>query len=425
MATFPDVMPIEVLDRPIEAVVRPPGSKSLTNRALVAAALATGGVSRLHGALEADDTEVMRAGLRAFGVMIDDVDDPWLVLGSGEALHEAPGPVDVRASGTTARFLTAVAALVPGTTVVDGTSRMRARPIGPLVGALRMLGVHVEDRAGFPPVTVHGGTVAGGEATVDGSVSSQFVSALLLMAPLAGGPVTVRIEGGTLVSRPYVTSTIEVMRAFGADVSADDPDVFRVAPTGYRPAHHDIEADASAAAYPFVAAAILGGVVAVPGIPRSSTQPDLRLLEVLGDMGCTVHREADHVLLAGPSRTLRAVDADMSGAPDASLALAVACLFADGESTLRGLGTLRVKETDRLAALETEIRRIGGEASVDGDVLRIRPGRLGPARVETYDDHRMAMSFALVGLRHPGIEIVDPSCVTKTWPGYFEMLGTL
>lgn len=424
MPDFPDVLPIEVVGRPVEAVVRPPGSKSLTNRALVVAALADGGVSRLHGALEADDTEVMRAGLRSLGVMIDDIDDPWLVLGTGGRLHEPPGPVDVRASGTTARFLTAVSALVPGTTVVDGTDRMRQRPIGPLVDALRSLGVEATSDRGRPPVTVTGGTLGGGEVVVDGSISSQFVSALLLVAPLAPAPVRIRLTDGILVSRPYVTSTLEVMRAFGGEI-AEEADGFLVAPTGYRAAHHDIEADASAAAYPFVAAAILGGVVAVPGIPRSSSQPDLHLLDVLGEMGCSVHREVDHVLLAGPSRRLRAVDADMSGAPDAALALAVACLFADGESTITGLGTLRLKETDRLAALETEIGRVGGRATVDGDVLRITPGALRPARIETYDDHRIAMSFALVGLRQPGIEIADPACVTKTWPGFFEMLEGL
>lgn len=419
----PPVLAVAPLDHPIEAVVRPPGSKSLTNRALVAAALARGGASRLLGPLEADDTEVMRQGLRAFGVLIDDAEDPWLVLGTGGALDTPAGVVDAGASGTTARFLTAVAALAPGPTTVDGTPRMRERPIEELAAALGGLGVEVTTAGGFPPVTVSGGGLRGGEVTVDASRSSQFLSALLLVAPLASGPVMVR-PAGPMVSAPYVTSTLEVMMAFGAEIE-ETGGGWRVAPTGYRTTHFEIEADASAAAYPLVAAAVAGGVVGVEGIPPGSTQADLRLVEVLERMGCSVLHGPARLVLAGPSARLQAVDEDMGGAPDAALALAVACLFADGPSRIRHLATLRLKETDRLAALETELRRVGADARVEGDDLVIVPGPLRAARVETYQDHRMAMAFALVGLRVPGIEIVDPACVAKTWPGYFQMLERL
>lgn len=423
MRTLPPVLAVRPLDRPVEAVVRPPGSKSFTNRALVAAALAAGGVSRLHGALEADDTVAMREGLRSFGVLIDDVDDPWLVLGTGGRLAAPDRTIDAAASGTTARFLTAVSVLAPGAVVVDGTGRMRERPIEDLAAALRMLGAAVETTDGAPPVRVEPAPLHGGVVAVSGSTSSQFVSAVLLVAPLIGEEVTVTVTGD-LVSRPYVRSTLEVMAAFGAEVD-ERPSGLVVSPTGYRAAHYDVEADASAAAYPLVAAAITGGVVAVDGIPAASTQADLALVGILERMGCGVERRGDRLVLRGSPEGLRAVDVDMADAPDAVLALAVACLFADGPSRIRRAGTLRLKETDRLAALETELRRLGAGAAVDGDDLVVTPAPLHGGRVETYDDHRMAMAFSLVGLRVAGVEISDPACVTKTWPRYFDVLEAL
>jgi 3-phosphoshikimate 1-carboxyvinyltransferase len=419
----PDTYTVEPVSGPIHAAVRPPGSKSATNRALVIAALAGGGVSRLWGALDADDTAVMRSCLRALGVMIDDIDDPWLVLGSGGELHTPEDVLDVGASGTTARFITAVAALIDGPTRIDGTARMRERPIGDLTDALAQLGARIETEHGTPPIRMHGGDLRGGQVTIDGRRSSQFVSALLMIAPMLDDPLRITVEEG-LVSHRYVDTTIEMMRAFGADVESTS-DGYQVAPTGYRKTHIEIEADASAAAYPLVAAAITSGSVTVQGIPETSTQPDLFLLEVLGRMGCTISHADAVIGLTGPERGLTAIDVDMGDAPDASLALAVACLFADGPSRIRGLSTLRHKETDRLEALRTEIARIGSEATIEGDDLLILPGPVIPARIETYDDHRMAMSFALAGLRADGIEILDPGCVSKTWPAYFDMLEAI
>jgi 3-phosphoshikimate 1-carboxyvinyltransferase len=411
------------LDHPVEASIRPPGSKSFTNRALIVAALADEGASRLHDPLEADDTLAMRACLRDLGVRVDDSDDPWLVLGTGGRLEAPSAPLDARASGTTARFVTAIAPLASGPVTIDGTHRMRERPIGHLVDALKAMGADIESHDGFPPVDVRPSRLVGGEVVIDGRASSQFVSALLMVAPMVGETVTIRLAGGDLVSRPYVVSTLEVMEAFGADVE-DRQDHFVVAPTGYRKAHYDIEADASAAAYPLVAAAITGGVVAIEGIPTTSTQADLALLDVLESMGCVVQRQHSRAILHAPYR-LKAVDTDMNDAPDAVLALSVACLFSDGPSRIRNVGNLRLKETDRLAALETELRRVGAEAKVEGDDLVIVPKPLHAATIETYDDHRMAMSFALVGLRIPGIEIVDPGCVAKTWPTYFDVLDAM
>lgn len=389
----------------------------------MAAALATG-VSRLHGPLEADDTALMRRALRGLGVLVDDNDDPWLVLGTGGTISVPDTPIDVGASGTTARFITAVAALADGTVVIDGTPRMRERPIGPLQTALRSLGVTCTSAGGFPPVEIVGvGSLAGGRVEVDASVSSQFASALLLVAPMASDRMEIELTG-PVVSRPYLASTVDIMRRFGADVSLDG-DRFVVEPTGYTKAHISIEADASAAVYPAVAAAITGGSVLIRGIPEASTQADLKVLEILSGMGCAVRREGDAIHVEGPPAGLEPVDADLSGAPDGAMGLATACLFASGASRLSGLSTLRVKETDRLAALETELRKLGADATVEGDSLVIHPGDLHGAEIDTYDDHRMAMAMALVGLVVPDMVIRDPGVVSKTWPGYYDMLAAL
>ena len=410
------------VETPIDAVVRPPGSKSATNRALILAALAKPGASRLHGALDADDTVVMRTALQQLGVMIDDVADPWLVLGTGGALQVPTTKIDVGASGTTARFITAIAPLVNGPVEIDGTSRMRERPISDLTDALVQLGAKVETTGGMPPVHVNGGSLTGGQVRIDGSRSSQFVSALLMLAPMLTESVSIEMVG-RLVSTSYVATTIDLMRRFGAEVVRTDTG-YLVAPTGYHKAHIEIEADASAAAYPLTAGAITGGSVRVEGIPSTSTQPDLRLLGAFERMGCIVFHDDSTVWLRGPER-LTGVDIDMREAPDAAMALAVACLFADGPSRIRGLSTLRLKETDRLEALRTEILKTGANAVIENDELLIEPHELRPARFDTYDDHRMAMSFALVGLRVPNVEIADPGCVSKTWPGFFEMLDSI
>ena len=420
---LPSRIQIRPLTRPVATVVRPPGSKSFTNRALVTAALATG-VTRLHDPLVADDTTAMLTGLRAFGVSIDDNDDPWLVLGTGGDLMAPPLPVDVGLSGTTARFLVAVASLARGGPVtITGRGRMLIRPQEELIAALTAAGVSVESDQGHLPITISGGGgLRGGSIPIDPSRSSQFVTALLLVAPLAEGIVEL-VLSNPAVSRPYLTSTMEVMAAFGADVD-DRGERFVVKPTGYRAIHYFIEADASAAAYPLVAAAITGGSVGVEGIPASSTQADLALVKILESMGCTVHRMTHRLDLVGPPN-LRPVDVDMNEAPDAVLALAVACLFAEGKSRIRNIGNLRLKESDRLSGLKTEIRRLGGFAEVEGDDLVVGPGELRGAVVQTYHDHRMAMSMALIGLRVPGVIIEQPDVVTKTWPGYFKMLARL
>jgi 3-phosphoshikimate 1-carboxyvinyltransferase len=419
---------IEIRPRgPLDATVRVPGSKSITNRALLAAGLARG-ESRLEGALASDDTEAMREALRQLGVPVEERGGHWWVAGQAGRLRAPVQALDARASGTTARFLTAAATLADGPVVIDGTPRMRERPIDDLVDALRALGAEVEilGRGGCPPVRAAGGGLPGGRAEIEAGRSSQFVSAVLLAAPYARRDVELALRGGRLVSRPYVELTLRVMRAFGAEADWAGDDELRVAAgRPYRGRGYAIEADASAAAYPFAAAAIAGGRVRLEGVPRDSAQPDFRLVEVLAAMGCAVERGEDWIAVERGSAPLRGVDVDMNDMPDAALALAVVALFATGPTRIRNVANLRLKETDRLAALECELGRLGGRARSGPDWLEVEPGPLHGAAIETYDDHRMAMSFALAGLRVPGVVIRDPGCVAKTWPDFFEALERL
>jgi 3-phosphoshikimate 1-carboxyvinyltransferase len=411
----------------LDARVRVPGSKSITNRALVIAALASG-ESLLRGGLESDDTRVMTDALRALGCTLETDGGAWRVRGSGGRLRAPAQPLDTGNSGTTARFLTAAATLADGPVVIDGNARMRERPIEDLVGALTGLGAACEilGRNGCPPVRVAGGGLPGGTSAIDASRSSQYVSAVLLAAPYAERDVALELAGGVLVSRPYVELTLQMMGAFGAHADWEGGAGLRVAAGNpYRGRDYPIEPDASSAAYPFCAAAIAGGRVRVEGIPSRSLQADFRLLELLEQMGCAVRRDADAVEVAGPASPLRGIDVDMNDLPDAVLALAVVALFAEGITRIRNVANLRIKETDRLAALETELRKLGAGARADADSLTIEPGPLRAAQIATYDDHRMAMAFALAGLRVPGVSILDPGCVSKTWPDYFAMLEQL
>jgi 3-phosphoshikimate 1-carboxyvinyltransferase len=413
---------------PLAAAVRVPGSKSITNRALLIAALADGN-SELQGALTSDDTHVMLAALDALGCAVERGGEAWRVRGTGGGLRAPDGPLDVGNSGTTARFLTAAAALADGPVVIDGSPRMRERPIDDLTRALVALGVPVEvlGRGGCPPVRVGGGGLPGGEVTVDASRSSQYVSALLLSAPYAAKDLCLGFAGGTLVSRPYVELTLQVMDAFGAEAgwSEGGRGLWVRAARPYRGRRYAVEPDASSAAYPFCAAAIAGGRVRVDGIPRQSVQADFRLLGILERMGCRVQRGADFAEVAGPAGALRGIDVDMNDLPDAVLALAVAALFAEGATHIRNVANLRIKETDRLAALEAELRKLGADARTTEDSLHITPGPPRAAEIATYDDHRMAMAFALAGLRIPGVVILDAACVSKTWPDYFSVLERL
>jgi 3-phosphoshikimate 1-carboxyvinyltransferase len=419
---------LEIAPRgPLDADVRVPGSKSFSNRALLVAGLARG-ESRLEGVLDSDDIQVMATALGALGAEITQDGERWLVRGVDGRPRVPAAPIYVRASGTAARFLTALVTVVPGECVVDGNARIRERPVGELVATLRALGVRIsaEGNAGCPPVRCHGGAPFGGEVSVDAQRTSQYVSALLLIGPYAAAPLVLKLRDGVLASRPYVDVTLELMRAFGAEAGFRDAATLEVTPGKHYVARdYTIEPDASTAAYFFAAAAIAGGRVRVDALAGGSSQADMGFVDVLERMGCAVTRSPGGVEVRGPGKPLRAVDVDMNAMPDAVLAAAVTALFADGPSRIRNVGHLRIKESDRLAALETELRKLGADARADADSLTITPGKLHGADIATYDDHRVAMAFALAGLRVPGVRILDPGCVSKSWPRYFEAFSAL
>ncbi len=410
---------------PVQASARLPGSKSITNRALLLAALA-GGTSRLLHPLHSDDTEYMTEALRCLGVCIDTEADAVVVQGMGGALSASTcAHLSVGNSGTTVRFLTAAACLAPpGTSIVlDGNARMRARPIRDLLGALLLLGVQAEsvNGHGCPPVRVRGGGMPGGACRMAGDVSSQFLSAILQVAPYAQQDVEIEIVGD-LISKPYVDMTQAVMRAFGAEVENDNYQRLRVqAGQRYQARDYEIEADASNASYFLAAAAVTGGTVTLSNLGTNSIQGDVRFADVLERMDCVVTR-GPQITVTGPAR-LSALDINMEDIPDTAQTLAVCAAFADGPSRISGLASLRVKETDRLRAVAVELPKLGVRVEEGPDFWVIHPPDGGvylPAEIDTYDDHRMAMAFAVAGLRIPNVIINEPGCVAKTFPDFWQ-----
>jgi 3-phosphoshikimate 1-carboxyvinyltransferase len=423
---LPDPLEVQPVEGPLAATVRPPGSKSITNRALVCAALADG-ESVLAGVLTADDTEAMLDCLRGLGVPIrvDAAAAQVTVRGVAGRPPVSGALLDARLSGTTSRFVAPVAALSGGTVVLDGAPPLRARPMGDLLDALEALGAEVDPlgEPGHLPVQIDGRQVRGGTVSVAGDVSSQFLSGLLLSGPCL--PRGLEVEVTTpLVSRPYVDMTLRVMEDFGARVE-EGGSRLAVAATGYRAVErYAVEPDASAASYFLAAAAICGGRVRVEGLGTRSVQGDVAFVDVLERMGAEVERGPDHLEVRGTGR-LRGVEVDLADCSDTAQTLAAVAPFADGPTVVRGIGFIRRKETDRIAAVVTELRRLGVDATEDPDGFTVHPGPLHGGVVRTYDDHRMAMSMALVGLRVPGVLIADPGCVAKTYPGYWRDLEAL
>ena len=410
----------------MRGTIRPPGSKSITNRALVCAALA-GGQSLLAGALDSEDTRVMIESLRRLGLAVDhDRQAATIrVRGCGGSLPSGGAELYAANSGTTIRFLTALVTLGHGTFRLDGTPRMRQRPIRDLLDALGQLGADAqcEQANGCPPVVVRAAGLPGGKATVAGDISSQFLSALLMAAPCAARPVEL-VVSGELVSKPYVEMTLAVMRDFGAEIETRDLVRFGTAAgRGYRGRTYTVEPDASAASYFFAAAAITGGRVRVEGLSQSSLQGDVAFCDCLARMGCRVEYAPDSITVTGGP--LRGIDVDMNAISDTVQTLGAVALLAAGPTTVTGVAHVRHKETDRIGALATELRKLGAAVQERPDGLRIVPGRLRPAAIDTYDDHRMAMSLALVGLAAPGVVIREPGCTAKTYPDFFEDLARL
>jgi len=409
--------------QPPQAEVTVPGSRSLTNRALICAALAEG-TSRLRGWLDSDDTQAMLEGLGRLGVEVQVTPDELVVKGVGGRFAIPLHPLDCRASGTTMRFLTACAAAVPGRVVLDGTQRMRERPVQELADALNAMGARVSTVAGCPPVTVQGGDLAGGYVAVDATRSSQFLSALLMVAPLA--KESVELSTGEITSKLHVEMTLDVMSAFGIVVQRHESKRFAIEKgQHYRARSYVVEPDATSASYFFGAAAITGGKIRVNGLTPASCQADARFVEVLERMGCSVERGSKWMAVRGP-RYLHGIDVDMNSMPDAAMTLAVIACFAQGRTAIRNVPNLRFKETDRMKALQTELAKIGARVeTTETDLLIDPPVEPCGARIATYDDHRMAMSFAIAGLKIPGIVIEDPECVAKTYPGFFTDLERL
>jgi 3-phosphoshikimate 1-carboxyvinyltransferase len=408
---------------PPEATVRVPGSKSLTNRALIIAAMADGS-STLRGALDSEDTRVMVDALKTLGITVDH--DPGAAVirieGCYGRIPISEAKLQVDNSGTTLRFLTAMLATGSGTYHLDGSPRMRQRPVSDLLGALRSLGASTRSDldTGCPPVTIHASGLEGGYAAVRGDVSSQFLSGLLMALPFAREMTTIEVQGA-LVSQPYVRMTLEVMQAFGVKAGNRKFRRFDVYPARYRGREYDIEPDASAASYFFALAAITGGTVTVEGLGAASLQGDVAFVDVLEYMGCSVTREPGRTRVKGGP--LRAIDVDMNSISDTVMTMGVTALFAAGISRIRNIGHIRNKETDRIAALTTELRKLGATVDELPDGLVITPPapeELRGARIATYDDHRMAMSFAVAGLRVPGITILNPGCVAKTYPRFWD-----
>jgi len=409
--SLPPALTIVPPNRPLVGRVSPPGSKSITNRALLLAALARG-TSRLTGALKSKDTVLMAAALRQMGVTVEEPDaTSFVVTGSGR-LQAPEAPLFLGNAGTATRFLTAAAATVEGRVVVDGDEDMRLRPIAPLVAALQSLGIAASAPTGCPPVTVEGrGNFGHGRVEIDGGLSSQYVSALLMAAPLGDGPIEVALTGKEIGARGYVDLTLAAMRSFGADVEQVDAGTWRIAPTGYKATDFRIEPDASAATYLWGAEALTGGSIDLGVAADAFTQPDAAAQAVIAqfpDMPAVI---------------------DGSQMQDAVPTLAVLAAFNNHPVRFVGIANLRVKETDRIRAVANELNRIRpGLGTEEGDDLIVAadPALTSQgARIQTYHDHRIAMSFALAGLRIGGITILDPACTGKTYPAYWDMLEGL
>jgi len=422
----------------LHATVHVPGSKSLTNRALLIASLANG-TTCLTNALFSDDSRYFAKALQTLGfdVHLDEANHEMTVTGLGGKIPANKAELFIGNSGTTARFLSAFLTLGNGEFILDGEVRMRERPIGDLVSALRPLGAklgpaHTDDWSLItdysrlcPPIKIIANGLPGGRTTIAGDISSQFLSALLMVAPYAQNPIEIALSTD-LNSKPYVDMTLAIMQDFGVQVQRNEYQSFRIPITNYQsPINYSIESDASAASYFFAAPAICGGTVRVENISRNSKQGDITFLDVLQQMGCSVSETDNCLLITGPAE-LRGIDVDMRDIPDTAQTLAVIAPFASSPTKISGIASARVKETDRIHATCTELARLGVRVHEHEDGMTIQPCQnFTPSTVKTYNDHRMAMAFSLIGLRVAGITIENPSCVSKTFPNFFKALETL
>jgi 3-phosphoshikimate 1-carboxyvinyltransferase len=425
MPVYPDSITITPAPN-INRTLAVPGSKSLTNRAFVVAALADG-VSTLRGGLIAEDSEVMISALNTLGLTVKEHGSTFTVHGQGGKIPKTEAVLDLRLSGTSIRFLTAMVALGQGRYKLDGNERMRQRPIQDLLGSLQQLGVKLgtEFETGCPPVIVEAKGIQGGTTSVAGDRSSQFLSGLLMAAPYAQESVTIHVTGD-LQSKPFVDMTLKLMQDFGVSVERNGYESFMVQPQTYQARDYLIEGDAMAAGYFWAAAAITGRRVKVTNVGASSVQGDKRLADVLEQMGCQVTWTNETCEVVGASQ-LKGGTFDLNDMPDQAQTLAVVGLFASSPVRIENVWNMRIKETDRLAALNTELGKFGAKIEEGRDYIIVHPLKDYPpaVNVATYGDHRMAMAFALAGLRIPNVTIQDPACVAKTFPEFFDVLSTL
>src|SRR5450830_1103948 len=431
---YPDHLDLQAALR-AEGTVTLPGSKSISNRTLLLAALA-GGSTTIHGLLASDDTLVMLGALHSLGIKWEQIDEGTHIV------HGAAGTLPVHAAdlfmgnaGTAIRPLTAALAVIGGDYTLHGVSRMHERPIGDLVDALNAVGAQIEytGEPGFPPLRIRRGHIHADRLSVRGNVSSQFLTALLMAAPLMARDhaVTIEVEG-ELISKPYIEITLNLMRRFGVTVAQDGWASFTVAPGQQyaSPGTIHVEGDASSASYFLAAGAIGGGPVRVIGVGESSIQGDVRFADALAAMGATITK-GENWIEASCEQPLKAIDMDFNHIPDAAMTIAVAALYAEGTTTLRNIGSWRVKETDRLAAMAIELRKLGATVEEGADYLSVTPpAEIAAATIDTYDDHRMAMCFSLASLdgkarRGNVMRINDPKCVAKTFPDYFEAFRSI
>lgn len=451
-------MQITPILHPLNATLRVPGSKSLTNRALLIASLANG-TTRLTNALFSDDSCYFAEALQTLGfdIELDEQNREMIVTGLGGKIPANKAELFIGNAGTAARFLSAFLTLGNGEYILDGDARMRERPIGDLIDSLTQLGANINPvsplsprerarvREIYPPVKIFASGLSGGKTNIAGNISSQFLSALLMIAPYAKSPIEIELTT-ELNSKPYVDMTLAIMQDFGVEIQRNVYQSFSVPLTTYQlpitapqspvsnlqfsnpqpsSSAYAIESDASAASYFFAAPAICGGTVCVENISRKSKQGDIAFLDVLKQMGCVI-AETDDCLLVTGAADLRGIDVNMRDIPDTAQTLAAIAPFASSPTRIRGIASARMKETDRVHATCTELARLGVRVEEHEDGMTIHPvEKPRPAVIQTYNDHRMAMSFSLIGLRFPGVEIENPSCVSKTFPNFFEVLETL
>lgn len=443
MLTTLSSLPIHPITHPLNATVRVPGSKSLTNRALLVAALANG-TTLLTNALFSDDSRYFAQALQTLGfnIQLDETSHEMTVTGLGGKIPASKAELFIGNAGTAARFLSAFLTLGNGEYVLDGDSRMRERPIGDLVNALSQLGCVIEpvDRKPrtidhepssivhgqiCPPVKIVANGLSGGKTKIAGNISSQFLSALLMVAPYAKSPVEIELIT-ELNSKPYVDMTIAIMKDFGVEIERNHYSQFNIHPHSYLPrTNYRIESDASAASYFFAAPAICGGTVRVENTSRNSKQGDIAFLDVLQRMGCKI-MEGNHFIEVTGASSLQGVDVNMGDIPDTAQTLAVVAPFASSPTRIRGIASARVKETDRVHATCIALARLGVPVEEHEDGMTIYPCKtFQSASIQTFNDHRMAMAFSLIGLRLDGVTIENPSCVSKTFPNYFDVLDSL